>query len=147
MASRIQLLPMAHVAPKQDSSLRQRIVKRELSGILNWAVEGARRVMDRDGLAMPLAVMEATKDYIAENNLFGRFVEECCLVGEKQWVERKSFRDAFNKWIAEQDDADEEWAAKTFGVAVKRAGFRRVTMLDNAGKKFVAYNGVNLEIM
>ena len=64
MAARIQLLEFTRVPAVKDSTLRDKIVATELPGILNGALAGAARVVERDGITMPPAVVEATRVYI-----------------------------------------------------------------------------------
>src|SRR5262249_52915232 len=62
--------------PLVDRTLPERL-KIELPGILNWAVQGC---LDwrKQGLNPPRAVLEATRQYRQEEDVFGTFLEDCC---------------------------------------------------------------------
>lgn len=57
--------------------------KQERSGILSWALEGARRWFKRQGLKVPQAVLDTTREYFLENNMIEQFISEHCEVLDK----------------------------------------------------------------
>jgi putative DNA primase/helicase len=78
IARRVKLIPFAvHIPPEdRDPNLSERL-KSELPGILNWAIRGCLR-WQRDGLPEPHVVRRATRDYLAEMDPIGSFLDECC---------------------------------------------------------------------
>lgn len=64
----------------KDTRVAER-VKAELQGVLTWIVEGARAWF-QDGLQPPDAVLAASRDYQAEQDRVGQFINECCEVGD-----------------------------------------------------------------
>jgi P4 family phage/plasmid primase-like protien len=82
---RIHLIPFVVTIPpdERDPDLAAKL-KPEWPGILQWAVDGCldwRRI----GLAPPAAVRGATDAYLAEEDSFARWVEECCVTGRHHW--------------------------------------------------------------
>lgn len=77
---RINLIPFTVTIPDNavDKSLLEKLAA-ERSGILNWAIEGCLD-WQRSGLRPPEQVREATKDYKAEMDVFGAWLEDCCKV-------------------------------------------------------------------
>ncbi len=78
---RIHLVPFREVIPlaERDRTLMEVIRTTELSGILNWALEGALTLQRNNlRLAIPECVQSATAEYGAEMNPLGRFIEEKC---------------------------------------------------------------------
>ena len=76
-------------------------LKKEASGILTWLVEGCV-LWQRDGLNPPESVRMATKEYQAEEDIIGHFLQECCITGDP---ENPAFRetpkalyDAYKTW-------------------------------------------------
>jgi putative DNA primase/helicase len=55
---------------------RERFLRPELPGILNWALEGLAR-WRRDGLRRPASVREATTEYRSAMDTVGQWIEEC----------------------------------------------------------------------
>lgn len=61
---------------EQDKSLKDEFAKHEnLSGILNWCLEGLR-LIEEEGFDMPASVLAATDDYNRESDKIGRFFDE-----------------------------------------------------------------------
>ena len=63
----------------KDTRVAERL-KTELQGVLTWIVEGARAWF-QDGLQPPDAVLAASRDYQAEHDRVGQFINECCELG------------------------------------------------------------------
>jgi putative DNA primase/helicase len=56
-------------------------IKGEGPAILNWALDGLRRLRARGRFAIPQAVAGATQEFVRQNDIVGQFVAECCLTG------------------------------------------------------------------
>jgi len=112
----------------------------EGEGILAWLVEGCREWME-DGLGTCDAVAQATASYRSENDTVGRFVAECCELGDDCRVVRKELRAALEafcgdtgddvppaatvgRWLTERGIGDTRLEGKRAyrGVALKRSG-------------------------
>lgn len=74
---RIRLIPFTVTIPpdKQDKNLLYKL-KKEMNGILAWAVEGCME-WQREGLNMPKVVMEAVQEYRSEMDILKTFLDEC----------------------------------------------------------------------
>ena len=59
---------------ERDPGLAEKLNK-EWPGILAWAIEGCLE-WQRIGLAPPSAVVEATQNYLTEEDAVGRFIAE-----------------------------------------------------------------------
>jgi putative DNA primase/helicase len=75
---RFNLIPftVTLAAAERDPKLSEKL-KEEWPGILAWAIEGCLE-WQKDGLAAPEAVASATEKYLAEEDVVGRFIAECC---------------------------------------------------------------------
>jgi putative DNA primase/helicase len=98
---RIRLIPFTVYIPpeKRDRDIKTKL-SRELSGILNWAIEGCLS-WQRDGLGEPLIVQQATKSYREEEDLIGEFIVATCQITEKAWVSTSDLYQAFTSWWRE----------------------------------------------
>lgn len=76
MRRRLHLLPLTYRPPRPDPTLPEAL-RRELPGILAWAVEGCL-AWQHQGLGMPPAVREATASYFAEQDLLAQWLAERC---------------------------------------------------------------------
>lgn len=87
-SGRVYVIPFENrfVGNNQDRGLKAELGKDEnLSGILNWCIEGARMLYRNDGFTQPGKVLEATDNYRRESDILGRFMEEALIkdpVGE-----------------------------------------------------------------
>lgn len=77
----------------QDLSLKEKL-KGELSGILNWAIDGCIE-WQRHGLQTPDSVKDAIAEYRIEQDVVGRFLKECC---EKKTDTRVRLTDIYVKF-------------------------------------------------
>lgn len=76
-------------------------LKAELPGVLAWAVEGCL-AWQKGGLAIPDAVKAVTKEYRREEDIIGRFVDDCCSLHPLQTVSAANLATAANEWTKVQ---------------------------------------------
>lgn len=87
-----------HFEPQeQDKDLKNRLrEKKELSGILNWCIEGLRLYREQ-GLKPPQAVQSATETYRTDSDKVGNFINECLnMTGRNS--KAKDIYEAYTKW-------------------------------------------------
>ena len=85
---------------EQDKDLKNRLRdKQELSGILNWCIEGLQ-LYRRDGLKPPVAVQTATDTYRTDSDKIGNFINEC-LTKTGQNSKAKDIYEVYSKWCEE----------------------------------------------
>lgn len=100
---RIKLVPFGPTIPKaeRDGRLLDKL-SQELPGILRWAVEGAAEWNER-GLQEPAAITRAVEKYRFEQDTFGRFLAERCIVGDADHVTYHSLLYVeYQNWCEEQ---------------------------------------------
>ena len=76
--NRLKLIPFNVTIPKEKQKPRHEVMamfRDEFPGILNWALEGCLE-WQRSGLGVPEEVLEATREYEAEQDTFAMFLEE-----------------------------------------------------------------------
>ena len=102
---RIHLIPFTVTIPpdQRDQQLTDKL-KDEWPGILSWAIEGCLE-WQRTGLAPPDIVRAATDDYLAEEDVFTRWLEDCTESASVWAFERKA--DLFASWKAWAERAGE----------------------------------------
>src|SRR5690606_23346143 len=101
MKRRLHLIPFTVTvpAPKRDGLLTEKLLA-ERDGILAWAVAGCL-AWQRDGLAPPAIVVDATDEYFEAEDAMGQWLEERCLTGK---THREAISDLFSDW--------REWAER-----------------------------------
>lgn len=73
---RFQIIPFVEKIEQPDKDFRKKL-NAELGGILSWMIDGALE-WQKQGLNPPKAVIEATEEYLDEENPVGQWVEDCC---------------------------------------------------------------------
>ncbi len=120
---RIKLIPFTVTIPKerQDKQLPEKLLA-ELPGILNWAVKGCTE-WQADGLDEPEEVTGATAEYRQEQDVLGRFVEECCVVDPAAKAQATPLYQAYRAWC----EANGEHALNltNFGTELTERGFEK----------------------
>lgn len=100
---RMHLIPFTVQIPdeKVDKNLKYKL-KQELTGILNWAVEGCIK-WQREGLKMPKAVEDAVKEYKSEMDVITAFTEDCTTQGPGE-VKASDLYKAYATWADENNE-------------------------------------------
>lgn len=110
MRRRLHLIPFTVQIPaeKRDPTLPEKL-KNEWPAILAWAIDGCLE-WQRIGLAPPAAVLDATNEYLSDEDSFGTWLSECCVrdargheltqdlfASWKDWAERGGLQPGSNK--------------------------------------------------
>lgn len=132
--NRLLLIPMTNIISKekQDRELPEKL-RAEMPGILNWAIEGARRLVERRGAwPAPAESVAFLENYRQEQNPVFAWLEECTRYSVGQRTPMFQVRDSFKRWnrggrVPEQRTLTQ--MLKNAGEIVERA---RVVTRDNA---------------
>jgi putative DNA primase/helicase len=126
---------------QEDKELTARLLA-ELPAILNWAIEGWRRVRERGHFVMPPASLGLFEEIRDISSPVGQFVSECCEVREAGMVSRSDVYDAYLSWCQREGRGRPE-TKNTFGgklaAAVPSLGSSRP-----GGVRY--YTGISLRI-
>jgi putative DNA primase/helicase len=124
MRRRLHLIPFAVTIPKsqRDPHLAEKL-KAEYGGILAWAIEGCLE-WQKQGLAPPSIVLQATEGYFSDEDALGRFIEECIAVVDPQnLIEVQMLFDDWKRWC----ERTNEYCGniKRFSQNLESRGFER----------------------
>jgi putative DNA primase/helicase len=138
--SRPKLIPFdVSFAGREDRGLKDALLDpQELSGILNWAVEGCLRYQE-DGLQYPQVVIEATAQYKSDSDFIGRFIEECCVTGRAFSVAARSLYQALTTWVS--DTGEKAITETAFGLKMKERKYEKAR-----GAKGMTYTGIGFPV-
>jgi len=122
---RIRLIPFAVKIPdeERDGAFKARLREpAALSGILNWAIEGAL-LWQREGLKPPQAVSEATQAYREEMDVLAAWLSDCCVVTK---LAEASAADLYRSYVQWREQNGERAETQTsFGLRLTER-FERV---------------------
>ncbi len=108
--SRIHLIPftVTITADEIDRELPAKLMA-EAEGILAWIIQGAVR-WHHEGVGKPPEVADAVREYREEMDQIGRFIEECCIIGEFASAQGRKIYVAYKKWA---EEAGEHFVSET----------------------------------
>jgi putative DNA primase/helicase len=129
---RIHLIPFSVTIPpeEQDKELLHKL-KRELPGILAWAVRGCLE-WQQDGLNPPEEVRAATQAYRKDMDIIGAFLDDECIQGDAFSVRAKPLYNAYKTWCETNGHHAETNTA--FGLSMTERGFEKSE--DNRGRRY-----------
>ncbi|MFE6272217.1 phage/plasmid primase, P4 family [Streptomyces goshikiensis] len=103
---RLRLIPFDHTVSRVITDLDVHLVEAEGPGILHYIVEGALKYLNGDDphLQNSRAVEAATRDYAQAEDTFGRFLADCCKLGDREALrcEQTLLRLAYEAWCEEE---------------------------------------------
>lgn len=120
---RLRLVPFnrTFATHEQDKSLTETL-RRELTGILTWAIEGCLD-WQKHGLAEPASVLAATEQYRDEQDLLADFFDERCIIGEREKVAAGKLYEAYAAWC--RTNGTDPDNATVFGRKLSERGYPR----------------------
>jgi len=119
---RVRLIPFSvSFEDRKDGNLDQKL-KMELSGILNWALEGCL-LWQKESLNCPPIVTSATAEYRKSEDVVGQFVAEMCIIGPAFREQSRHLYDSFKQWS--EDAGTGSYSAKWFAHRLEEFGFSR----------------------
>lgn len=106
---------------REDKSLKTDLAQEaELAGILNWAIEGMRRLEVQGEFSEPEASAKIREEMNEKANPMGTFIQEECVVGGSELHVIST--DLFKAWLAWNRKGDDSKSAETlFGGDLKTA--------------------------
>lgn len=120
---RLKLIPFGVVIPdeQQDKRLKSKL-RGEAEGILSWAVAGCLD-WQADGLRYPEAVTGATVAYRNEQDIIGRFLDECTAPLTDGEVQSSELIARYVKWC--EENHERPVSGKKFGNVMTEKGYGR----------------------
>lgn len=129
--------PVGDYERRADTRLKDKLLE-ELPGILAWMVRGCL-TYQLMGLQPPAKVLEATRGYQQDEDVMGKFIDDCCLTDDRDVITPvKELRAAFEGWW-EREVSDKVPSPKWFGKHLGRR-FKKVK------KGTYHYQGVRLNL-
>jgi putative DNA primase/helicase len=139
---RIRLVPFRVTIPdaEQDRDLLDKL-RRELPGILRWAIEGAR-AWQEVGLCPPAAVDMATEEYRAEFDTLRDWLLEACLQRDGAAAQAKLLYDSYRAFVEARGAS--ALSMRRWGQRMVEHGFEKRDGRSATRSGVVVYHGIGL---
>ena len=130
-------IPAAERIPKNELDA---MLFAEAPGVLNWLIEGLLSYLE-GGLREPVAILAATTELREENDPYGTFLEEACVItgDARDSISAAELVYAFHYWMASK--AEGQFKDRTVAIALK--SHSRRWRSRNTGLKFTARKSSN----
>ena len=134
---RIKIIPFPVRIPinERNKSLKGQL-KLELSGILNWAVQGCLE-WQKSGLMPPTEVSLAIEEYKSDMDILGGFIEDCYTITPHSRISKTDFYIAYENWCGQ--NREQPISIKAFGKKLKERGTK-----DGKSGNIRYWNGIGL---
>ncbi|MFD6025670.1 phage/plasmid primase, P4 family [Streptomyces griseoluteus] len=125
MARRLQAIGWDVIVPpaRRDQKLAEKILAAEAAGILNWAIRGCLD-WQKQGLAVPDAVTEKTREHIAQANPLATWLEEETDEVADAVTENSQLYSSYKAW-AERSGVRHPMSLKAFTTRLIERGFHQ----------------------
>lgn len=104
---RIKLIPFTNIIPEDQIRSRDSIMiemRAEVSGILNWALEGFNKWRENGKLIFPVEVKDATKEYFNEMDNIQNFINDCIKKVSGKHTLHSELYEKYKKYAEENGD-------------------------------------------
>jgi putative DNA primase/helicase len=120
MRRRLHLIPFTVTIgdEERDPKLGEKL-RSEYPGILKWAIEGCQ-AWQNHGLNPPPAVRSATTNYLAAEDVLGRWIDDRCLQGREYWTSGAVLFADFQQWCDQV--GERTWSQKRFTQGLQGRG-------------------------
>ena len=116
--------------------------KGEISGILNWALEGWRDY-NENGLNVPEVVKIATSEYKSESDTLAAFISEKCVENTVAKVHTTKLFHSYKEWARENNESEQIRSSRVMIRLLRERGFEVLPGKQN--KHFVEGLGLECE--
>jgi putative DNA primase/helicase len=144
MASRFVILVLREsFIGREDLELESKLAP-EMPAILNWAIEGRRRLLERGRFVQPASGADAVEQMAELSSTINKFVRECCTVGAGLKVPKADLYAAWRTWCGVNGERPTH--AGLFGRDLI-AAYPTITPArprDKDGKPIQVYAGIGL---
>lgn len=130
---------------KEDPGLTERLLA-ELPGILNWALEGLRRLRSRGYFIQPARAEEAMRRLEVISSPLKGFLRDCCELDANAWTEKDELYIAYRNWIVAEQEQGPVKSKHKFAEALYAASDHRIKQAFPRvkGRQVKAFAGVRL---
>jgi putative DNA primase/helicase len=139
---RLRVIPFKVRIPsnRRDPDLRTKL-RAELSGILNWALEGCR-AWQSDGLGQAPAVASASAEYRSASDVIGRWIGVACVLDPDARAARRDVRASYVGWA--EAEGERPMGARALADELRRRGVVDGGTVRVDGRPVDAWRGIGI---
>jgi putative DNA primase/helicase len=137
MWGRVKLVKFGVTIPsemRKPMNVVKDMFRAELSGILNWAIEGAI-IAYREGIGTTKSILTETKEYRDDEDFIGRWLKEKCNLEPDKHTDKQGAYNAFRKW-AEAEGIQDIPQGKTLTRRLDKFG---ITLGGQGRKDYIGF--------
>jgi putative DNA primase/helicase len=138
---RFNMVPFVHKPQNPDRSLEAKL-RSEWSQILRWMIEGCLD-WQRNGLIRPSAVQAATDAYFDDQDLFGQWLHDRCIVEPNntgRWCASSALYASWKNYALEA--GEDPGTLKKFSANLAKRG-----LMQHRSSKCRGYSGISLSLL
>jgi putative DNA primase/helicase len=136
---RVKVVTFPQLSESERDPQIKRCIEQEGAGILNWALQGLRRLKERGHFDVPVGVIDATRQFQEHNDVPALFVEDRCIREADLKVQASQLYDEYKDWCI--DNGHRPQSSTRVADDWARLGFEKTT---SNGRRF--YRGVGLRL-
>ncbi len=142
MAKRLIVLKFDNSAEGRENSNLGLWLKAELAGILNWALEGARRLEARGRFELPESAIRAKHEAEAQSSITAQFLEEFGVFDPTLSVDARELRAGLNAWQTRDGAGRGDLPLQTMLRELEAMGGVKLERRKSNGVRIVTVHGV-----
>ena len=124
-------LPMTRQWSEEEAlPISRQVIAEELSGVLNWALEGWRRLRARGRFDPPESMIAASKAFKGQNNPMEEFLSLCVEVSPQMYITKNDFIRIFNNWLKIEIGYRHGWSGKNITLSLQKNNLIRNIVSD-----------------
>jgi putative DNA primase/helicase len=121
---RVEVIRFPEIAEEDRDPKLKEDIKGEGAGILNWALEGLRRLRGRGRFDVPEIIQRATEEFRETNDIPALFVEERCNRRENLQVKSSELYSEYKHWC--ELTGHKPQSSTTIAEDWRRLGFEKI---------------------
>jgi putative DNA primase/helicase len=136
---RVEVIRFPAIAKADRVPALKEGIKGEGAGILNWALEGLKRLWDRGNFTVPTKVEQDTEEFRQSNDIPGLFVAEMCILDPEETASGGELYREYKYWC--EDNGHRAQSSTRLAEDWQRLGFERYRV-----KGKTRYRGVRIRL-
>lgn len=141
---RVFLVPFTVTIPPNERKPMAQLLttfRKEMSGILLWALQGWREYSANGQIFVPDTVKKATAEYREESDVLAGFISDCCEIGNQHWCYTSELYQVYLQWSSNNSDNIIYKNQHSFTKAIVERDF----FLSKMGSNKKAFNRIGLK--